>query len=301
LSIATTALLNKQNVFVFGTMGCGKTTFARQILAKLQEEEGIQLVSINPSMISQLQNPAAQSAFVNLLSKTYEDIEYDYATDDTIYIKKRVKNIIFIDEAENLLQKTENGIHSADQAFLLSLMDGELRDILNCQVLFVFNKDKEFLNPAIFRSVRAGVEFHVTPITMERAKKLVTLLKESNLRLRFDAEKFHQFITDVSKDSSGRMYAAAGFTTLADVVSCFTEPELDDAIIEALRGMRIPPKKETTVQTVSTVKAIPAPPKPIVASKGGSPAPPPTAITPVPAVPGLPTKTEQKKKKRRRR
>lgn len=240
MEIARVALLNKRNAFVFGKMGCGKTTFARQVLARLEDEPNVRLISIPPAMIGQLQNPQAQAALVDLLSSKIEIERFNYELGESEIVQEQILNIILIDEAETLLQKSENGVHTEAQAFLLSMMDGEIRDVLNCQVLFVFNKSKEHLNPVIFRSMRGGLEFHVEPIPMERAKKLVELLKLENVHLRFDAKKFHEFITDISLASDGVMYAPAGFTTLADVVSCFTPPELDDAIIAALRGMKIP-------------------------------------------------------------
>ena len=247
MEIARIALMNKRNLFTFGVMGCGKTTWARQIMAGLEDEDNVRLVSITPAMIGHLQNPQAQAELINLLSTKRELEVFNYDTQEYEWKVEATLNIIFIDEAEVLLAKTDTGIHSEAQSFLLSMMDGELQDILNCRTILVFNKDKEALNPAIFRSMRGGLEFNVTPITMERAKTLVGLLKLENVKLRFDEQKFHNFITDVSRASDGTVYAAGGFTTLADVVSCFTEPELDDAIILALRGMSIPKgaKKET--------------------------------------------------------
>lgn len=240
MEIARIALLNGRNIFTFGKMGCGKTTWARQILAHLEDEPNVRLISITPAMVGHLQNPAAQAELINLLSTKKEVEKFNFETQEYEWILEQTLNIIFIDEAEILLAKTDNGLHSEAQAFLLSMMDGELRDILNARTILVFNKEKEALNPAIFRSMRGGLEFNVTPITMERAKNLVGLLKVANVKLRFDEKKFHEFITNVSVASDGTPYAPAGFTTLADVVSCFTEPELDDAIIAALKGMKIP-------------------------------------------------------------
>jgi len=64
--------------------------------------------------------------------------------------------------------------------------------------------------------------------------------------------------------SDNVLYAAAGQTTLADVVSCFTEPELDDAIITALRGMKIPkpqPKPQQPATVTAPMTAIKLKPK----------------------------------------
>lgn len=294
MEIACVALLNKRNAFVFGKMGCGKTTFARQVLARLEDEPNVRLISIAPSMIGHLQSPQAQSALVDLLSTKVEVEKFNYETGESETVSEQILNIILIDEAETLLQKSENGVHTEAQAFLLSMMDGELRDVLNCQVLFVFNKSKEHLNPVIFRSMRGGLEFHVEPIDMARAKTLVGLLKLENIQLRFDEKRFHQFITDISLASDGSMYAPAGFTTLADVVSCFTPPELDDAIIAALRGMRIPKvtKKEpakpvfkipTTVTTTPAVDVKPVLAPKQVAPKENTPPPAPADTKAMPS------------------
>jgi len=256
MEVARIALLNGRNVFTFGVMGCGKTTFARQILAGLEGEEGVRLISITPAMIGHLQQPAAQAALINLLSTSEEVTEYDYETEEFTTRLVKTLNILYIDEVETLLAKSTDGIHTEAQAFLLSLMDGEMRDVLNVRTLLVFNKDKEYLNPAIFRSMRGGLEFNVTPISMERAKTLVGLLKAENLKLRFDERKFYKFITEQSMSSDNVLYAPAGQTTLADVVSCFTEPKLDDAVITALRGMKIP-KPQLKPQQQPTVVAPP--------------------------------------------
>lgn len=248
MEVARIALLNGRNVFTFGVMGCGKTTFARQILAGLEDTPGVRLISITPAMIGHLQQPAAQAALIDLLSTREEVTEYDYAAESFVVKNIQTLNILYIDEVETLLAKSSDGIHTEAQSFLLGLMDGELRDVLNARMLFVFNKDKEYLNPAIFRSMRGGLEFNVTPISMERAKTLVKLLKAQNVKLRFDERKFHKFITEQSMTSDDTLYAAAGFTTLADVVSCFTEPELDDAVITALRGMKISKPQVEQVQ-----------------------------------------------------
>lgn len=297
--IAKTSVLHKNNIFTFGKPGCGKTTFGRQILAHLQDEPGVRLISIDPSLIAHLRNPATQSEFIRLLSETYNEEVYDYQTDSWKYENKQIRNIIFIDEAEVLLRKSADGLHTEDQTFLLSLMDGELRDLVNCQVIFVFNKEKEFLNPAIFRSVRGGVEFHVEPIPMDRAKKLVEVLKMQNLHWRFDAEKFHKFITDISLDSSGVLYAAAGFTTLADVISCFSEPELDDIIITTLRGMTIPKIEKQVSKAPEKPKAKLVP---LVNKTVSTPTPEPqTTNAPSPAGSATPMKKNNRNRFRNRR
>lgn len=314
LEVARVALLNGQNIFTFGTMGCGKTTFARQILAGLEDTAGVRLISITPAMIGHLQQPAAQAALINLLSTSEEVTEYDYETHEFTVKNVKTLNIIFIDEAEVLLAKSDNGLHTEAQSFLLSLMDGELRDILNARVLFVFNKDKQFLNPTIFRSCRGGLEFNVTPISMERAKTLVGLLKSQNVKLRFDEQKFHNFITSQSLTSDGTLYAAAGSTTLADVVSCFTEPELDDAVIVALRGMKIPkpqPKVDTSKVISEAKPALYIKPKThtlkVAAKTDNVPsinekfAVNPVAVEEKSVVTAVPTKTEQKHRNRWRK
>lgn len=267
-NIAEIALMNNENVYIFGQMGCGKTTFARQILANLESNHtGVRIISIPPAMLTVLQQPAAQAALIDLLNTKQERFVYDYEEGTDTVELVQVKNIIFIDEAESLLAQESSGLHTEVQAFLLNMMDGELRDTLNCQVILAFNREKEYLNPKVFRSKRAGMEFHMTPIPMDRAKELVKLLKIESPHMRFDAEKFHNFITDITLASDGKMYAAAGFTTLADVVSCFTHPEVDDAIITALRGLNLPKmkKEEAKVQNlkalVEAVQKIPPAPR----------------------------------------
>ena len=247
--IAEIALMNGQNVYNFGQMGCGKTTFARQVLAGIKStEDNVRIVSIPPAMLISLQQPAAQAAFIRLLDTSTEDYAFDYEENRMELKVVRTKNIIFIDEAEGLLAQESSGLHTDVQAFLLSMMDGELKETLNCQVILAFNREKEYLNPKVFRSQRAGMEFHMQPIPMDRAKELVKMLKIKSPHLRFDQQKFHNFITDITNASDGKMYAAAGFTTLADVVSCFTAPEIDDAIITALRGLKIPQASKAVIE-----------------------------------------------------
>lgn len=152
--------------------------------------------------------------------------------------------------------------------------------------------------------MRGGLEFNVTPITMERAKLLVGLLKVENIKMRFDEQKFHNFITDVSRASDGTIYAAAGFTTLADVVSCFTEPELDDAIILALRGMKIPkgaekPKMKFQLGGARPGNKVAALTAPTINEKFAQATPTTTVKATIPVVKeGLPKEVSSSKKNR---
>lgn len=229
MNIGVAAIRAGQNIAIFGDMGTGKTTFARQMLSRLNNEPGFRIISISPSMVEQLQTPEAQGALIELLSQQVPIEQYDMATDEYITEYVQFTNVLMLDEAEQLVGST---ITNA-QAFLRVLLDGEDQQLLNTRMILIFNKPKTVLDPTIFRSGRIGIEYKFEALPMERAKMLAKELQASNLSRKFDSQRFHQFLTNVNA-------SPASFITLADVTSCFLEAQYADEIMLILDGIPAP-------------------------------------------------------------
>lgn len=204
--IAADSIEAGSNLFMWGVMGGGKTSYATQIAARLSKRRGINVVMLSPSVLRELQFAEAQAG---LLSAFAESTQEGYT------------NVLVVDEAESLLRKADDGIHTEDASFVLQLLSGDIGKQLNLRMIMTFNASPEQLNDKLFRAGRKGLMFEVKPLQAEQARRFVHELRGSLIEKEFNPEKFEKLLNEENKSVNGVTYAKAGEITLADVYDCF--------------------------------------------------------------------------------
>jgi broad-specificity NMP kinase len=205
-----------ENGLVFGPPGVGKSTLLEQLQSRMANNEDIRVIIMTPAQIRELQNSEAKTAFEAALSST------------------TVKNIIFIDEGETLLEKSANGLHTDDNSIILQMMSGGLQKALNCQLVIAFNANPEDLNKALFRKGRAGMIMNLKPLPAEKSNALLQEVKKLYPERTFDKEQYRKLLNEVNTSVDKSTYARAGFITLADLYSAFPHKSKHAAIVRAL-------------------------------------------------------------------
>lgn len=230
------------STFIFGKMGTGKTRLMEYIQNHLLEYySGVRILVITASVLENLKS-------ANGLQSLIEGFKDDYLDDIT--------NVICIDEAEEALTSDHNGIHSSTSSMLLQMMDGSLQKLLGCSIIAVFNAEPHQLNKNLFRRGRVGIQMNCTPLTKERAEKFVKQYRMEKPHLRFSKKMFDTLVSEDNVDVAGTVYAKAGTITLADLTKgCFTEPAVQDLLLEAFRNAGTPDE----VEDVTPLESVTAP------------------------------------------
>ena len=226
-----------ENVLIYGRMGTGKSTLADQLKVRLAADKAVKIITMTPAQFAELRDSSAQTALANALD-----------ADE--------KNIIFIDEAEALLAKGSEDVHTINSSLLLQMMSGTLQKTLNCQLVLSFNADPKDLDIALFRKGRAGVMIELTPIPRLKADALIEEIKHANLDRVFDKNKYAQILTTVNKAVDGSVYADVNEITLADMYDCFPHKSKFAALANAL-GKALGQKIEEPEVKNTKIKEIP--------------------------------------------
>ncbi len=205
-----------ENAVLFGLPGVGKSTLLEQYQAKLAQDPTIRVIVMTPAQIQELQKTEAQTAFEIALK-----------------VDGR-KNIIFIDEGEALLKKTESGIHSMDNTLVLQMMSGALQKSLNCQLVIAFNARPEDLDKALFRKGRTAMFIDLKPLSKFKCGQLIDEIRRLYPERTFDRKQYEFLMNASNKAIDGVEYAKVGELTLADLYSCFIHKPKYAAIVRAL-------------------------------------------------------------------
>lgn len=208
------------NLFMCGDTGTGKTELSQQIIARLAERRDVRVLTLTPGVVKELSTSTGQGQFQASMEANAES---------------GVRTVIVIDEAESAMVPDIHGNHSHDNSFLLQLLSGTLQQDLNCSCVLIFNARPETLNDKLFRAGRMGMWMDLTPLQAEQAGKLVSYLRETLIEKVFDNEGYRSLLTNINKLIGGRVYAAAGQITLADVYSCFMDRDRRAMLINQLR------------------------------------------------------------------
>jgi hypothetical protein len=212
-------LFHNQNVGLKGPYGTGKSHFKAMITGMLNDTyDDVVVVTCGADVLKSLKGLRGKAEFTNALSSLQD------------------KKIIFlIDEAEVMMYQSIENIHSDDNTLLLALLDGELKQTLNCACLLIYNADNSNLNPAFFRHGRLGGNvFEMTPLDRNRADQLVEELKaEFGSKYIFDHGKYVNLV-ESENSMNGYVYAPANQITTAEVVSCFIPVAVTDILKKEL-------------------------------------------------------------------
>lgn len=200
---------NGENISIFGKMGCGKTHLADEIGRRLGSRFGTVVIYLTPQMVTELQS----SEFMSQLAEQVSNLSSEYGTS--------LRPVFIVDEAEQLLKKTDDGVHSTIASYMLSTMDGLMQRVLNCSFILTFNCPKDQLNPAAFREGRMGAEINVTEISAEKANATIEELRVRNTHLHFDEKKWKN------------LQAGSAFA-LSSIYSCFAPKSKRRMVKQAL-------------------------------------------------------------------
>lgn len=242
------SLALNENILLFGAPGVGKTALMEQLQARLSHRNGMRCIWITPNQLTELQKSTeAQTALVNALRSE----------------KEEKKTIFFIDEGETLLRKGD-GIHSEMNAFMLSLLSGNLQKDFNCQVVIAFNADPTVLDTALFRKGRAGMVINLSPISAEKANQLIQLIRKNNTDRVFDKAQYTKLLKANNTGVTGQVYAKPGFITLADLYSTLVFQGRHAALMRAISqatGKEVVEKSPVPVQPTEIPAEAPVAPR----------------------------------------
>lgn len=227
INLMQTTLESKENVFIFGVAGSGKSFLADEIARRAARTGNTAVIFISPAMVSELQK-------VELLPDLLEELtrlkEYE-----------GMSPLFVIDEAEALLEKTDTGIHSVTNSFMLSLLDGQIQKLFDSACLLTFNCDRELLNEKAFRAGRMGLEVKLGEISIDQAAPLTTYLKDANPTLIFDNHKWSKLQAEKT-------------VTLAEVYDCFVTPSKQRVMLQIIRAMKGDTEPDTTTPASTAVR-----------------------------------------------
>ena len=251
INLIQTTLEEKENICMFGIPGSGKSYLSDEIARRSGRKNSTAVIFISPAMVEELQR-------VEMLPELRHELE-------------NLKNfegktpVFFIDEAEKLLQKTDDGVHSITNSFMLSMLDGQIQKLFDCVCVLTFNCKKSELNQAAFRTGRMGLEIELDELDHDQADDLAVYLQETNPTLIFDKARWNKFGNKP--------------IVLAEVYGCFNPPSKQRVVgnmIRAMRGEKPLPVAPPVPQAVSRAeKVAPKPPTLDNVVKVYAPAPPP--------------------------
>ncbi len=200
------AAAHKENVYVLGPPGTGKTIVSQTALYVTKEElaSKVRVFIIATSLVPHLLNPE----FEDNASKIFE---------------KEFINFIFIDEAQRLFKASDSG---ESMSPLLELLSGSTRERYNLTFILVINGKRADLDKALFRAGRAGMIMTLTVLPEAQARaKFAALKKEVNPKEYFMDEKLFEKILNtpnkfVEENPLEEPYALPGEMLLADIYRC---------------------------------------------------------------------------------
>jgi len=226
IRVMTASLDNKENISIFGVTGSGKSCLADELARRMARNSRAAIIFIAPSMVPELQK-------VELLPQLTQDLH-------TLREEEGLTPIFFIDEAENLLEKTETGVHSVNNSFMLSMLDGQIQKMLGCCCVLTFNCAPSKLNAAAFREMRMGMQLQLHELEVSKAELLVETLKELNPTFVFDQAEWRNVKTNPLT------------LTLARVYNCFKSPTKQRILLDIIKELKgeitPPPSSKQKVQ-----------------------------------------------------
>lgn len=239
MKVAVESIKCGQNVYFTGVPGCGKTSAMQQLQAHLAHE-GCRIIIVQPSVFEEMTQGEGLAVLFNQLNDEF---------DDSI-------PVLFIDEAETLLEQETVGFHSTKNTSILQILAGDLQKQLGLRTVLSFNAAPETLNPAMFRRGRAGLIFDLKPIKADRAFKFIEEVKSTVVDRVFDAAMFNELLNEENKLVNGVVYATSGEITLADIWACFIPKPKYHTIIQLLQKSKNPPKQIVEMQPANVVEDV---------------------------------------------
>ena len=218
IDLITATLGLKGNISMFGPTGTGKSYLLDNI-ARIMGNKSSAVIFITPTMAADLQ----KTEVLPFLLKEITALREDHG----------LEPVLCIDEAESLLRKSSDGIHTVDNSFMLSLLDGAIQKMFGCVTLMTFNCRPEDLNPALFRAMRMQMVIHLDQIS--DIQPLIDILREQNPLMAFDSSK-------------AAILAEQKQVSLAEVYGLFTSPSKDMLLEDLLdKALGVPKKVKPPV------------------------------------------------------
>lgn len=220
LPIMISTVTQGENIAIFGQPGVGKSSLAN-ILYREITKYAIAPIILTTSLIKEWADSGR-------LSSAIDCIRSQYPMDTRI--------VFIIDEAETLLKASADNIHTEEQAVMLQLLSGDLKESLNCTTILIFNAKPELLNPAIFRGKRIGLQVELKPLSAISGLRVAEEIRVDQPDLVFDKEKFNKLCNAINTFPNGQVYADRNEITLADIYTCFQARDIRRQILEAIRA-----------------------------------------------------------------
>lgn len=147
------------------------------------------------------------------------DLAYRLAEPDFItFLMDIPGSILFIEDAENSLQKRELSGSSASQAVsnLLNSSDGLLGDALKLHIICTFNCSLDLIDTALQRPGRLIAEYKFEKLTSDKTKKLIEKLYGVESKYYIDYNNSEMTLAEVynldeKKHQSKKKYGQIGF------------------------------------------------------------------------------------------
>lgn len=244
VEIMCQTLESGENIQLYGPTGTGKSRLLDQICSDLtHKSKNVICVSLTPSIFNELGTAEAQASLLMALTGLKESTN--------------AKIVFTIDEAESLLEQSTTGVHTANQAFLLRLMAGDIQLMLGCSTILAYNADPSKLNSKVFRKGRTSMLVKLLPIKREQGQKLVNYLKSRIPEKSFDDKAFEKAVSTKNTLPNGEVYAEAGYITLADVYACFIDRDRAALIIDKIRKVQgLPPISKIVKPTTPPAQVV---------------------------------------------
>lgn len=237
LHYAEKALSGAENLYIWGKPGSGKTKLLEQIARIMAERTDVHCLELTPGIIKELQTAEGGAALEAELRQ---------------FADQGIKTIIFIDDAENSMAKGKDGLHTEDNTILLQMLAGNLQKDLNCNCVLSFNARPENLNEKLFRPGRIGsMTIELNELPLQQANELVKYLQSKFSDKVFDAEGYHNRVTNITKLITGAMYTPAGMIMLSEVYDCFMDRDQRALLMDEFRAEAgLPPLTENKRKVV---------------------------------------------------
>lgn len=213
IKIAVASLAAGDNLFIKGPYGTGKTQFNFRVAQMLGSMPNTRAITIT----------ANELLSVSDNTSLIEALTGQFATD---FGDKKMRNVLFIEEAELLLSSTNSAIVS----FMRSILDGQLSNQWNLAVSLEYNAADAQLDGGTLRAGRKQLVYELGPLTEGEANMAVSTFKFQMTDKIFDEEKFKTLLAQENKTDAGESYCPRNRIVLADLLTCFVDRSFKDRI-----------------------------------------------------------------------